>query len=362
MLTSQEQKFGLSYSTALYKIIIVEFLTFSAFFTYSNLGKSSLSTGIYILLIFLGFLLIYPLLSIGRPLYILSEEGIRQKKFFFIPRKISWDKVQSISYPSLRLFGGKDAITLDMGSSKLVISLTEINKPLELLEALNDYKPYGFNKYETSEYLRKHFDREKIFYVTWLYILIGVAVLIMATIAMPYVWLEDNKYSKLWAILFFTILFITIFLSFALYKDAHRRKALVKATLLFWLIIFLAPFVVEENAYYNMKALRAEKNKDYISAEKYIRKAIAIHPEGYSYYETFGKILFGLGKYNESIQQFRFLLEKDKRLTDYYKAYYHLWIGKSLLKLDRLDDARKEFQTVEKFNIKEFNKEVEALL
>ena len=362
MITSYEQNFHLSYSTAFYKIIIVAFLTFSAFFTYSILGKSSLSIGIYTLLIFLGFLLIYPLLSIGRPLYILSEEGIKQNKFFFLPRKISWDKVKSISYPSFPLFGGKDAITLNIGFSKLVISLTEINKPLELLEVLNGYKPFGFNKYETSEYLRKHFDREKIFYIALLYILIGVAVLIMATIAMPYVWLEDNRYSMLWATLFFTILFITIFLSFVLYKDIHKRKALVKATLLFWLIIFLAPFIVEENAYYNMKALKAEKSKDYIAAEEYIKKAIEIHPEGYSYYETFGKILFGLRKYNESIKQFRFILEKDKRLTDYYKAYYHLWIGKSLLKMNRLNEARKEFQTVEKFNIEEFNKEVETLL
>lgn len=100
----------------------------------------------------------------------------------------------------------------------------------------------------------------------------------------------------------------------------------------------------------------AEKKGDYDSAEVYIRKAIQIHPEGYSYHETLGKILFHRRQYYECIDQFNFLLENDQRLTDYYKAYYHLWIGKALLKLNGIDEAKIELAKVKGADIDEFNK------
>jgi tetratricopeptide (TPR) repeat protein len=108
--------------------------------------------------------------------------------------------------------------------------------------------------------------------------------------------------------------------------------------------------------------MMAEKKGDYAAAVKHSRKAIEIYPEGYSYYETLGKAFFGLEEYEKSIYQFNYLLKNNKRLTDYYTAYYHLWIGKSCLKLNEIDWAREEFQKVKEFNIEDLNREIDLLL
>lgn len=363
MEISQEKTFYLSYSTSHYKIVILVFLLFAAFYAYSYLGVSFLSIVTYIFLIFLGSILVYPFFNIKRPLYILNAKEIRQNKFYFLPRLISWESIKSISYPASPLLGGKDAITLHRGPFQfMTISLADIDKPLGLLMALNHYRPFRLNESEASEYLQRHFDREKLFYTTLLYLCIGISVLLYASFYMPYVILEDNRYSSFWGLLFLLQLFFSLIISFLIYKNIGARRVFLSIVLFLWISVFLGPFIVEKNAYYNMRAMLAEKKGDYAAAERYSRKAIEIYPEGYSYYETLGKAFFGLGEYDKSIMQFNYILKNNKRLTDYYTAHYHLWIGKSCLKINEVDWAREEFQKVKEFNIEEFNREIALLL
>jgi hypothetical protein len=367
-MDTEEYKFYLSHGSAalLYKLVIIGFLCFAAFFVYEQLGITSSSALIYAFILVCAGILVYPLINSRKPMYIIDGIGIRQKKYPFLPHELPWSDIKSISYPADTIFGGEDSVFLDVQSSPLitrpfVISLSDIDNPPAFLEALNNFKPFGYDQLRGHIYFQRHHDKERILYITFLYLCMGISVLLMATFDMPYVWLEDNRYSTFWAVLFFSHLLFSGVLSFFAYKDIEKRKTIVKAAILFWFFVTLGPFVVEQNAYYNAKALMAEKRGDYKSAEMYIRKAIQIHPEGYSYHETFGKILFQQGQFTECIDQFNFLLVADKRLTDYYKAYYHLWIGKALLKLDRVDTAKEEFRKVKEFNIDDFNKELDTL-
>ncbi len=356
-------KYFISYSTSIYKLIIVGFLCFSFIYSYNLLGVSSLSIFIYLLFSFFGSILLYPLLNSKKPLYEINESGIRQNKYYFLKRNYSWSEIKSISYPSGSLFGGKSSITLHQANKQsFIVNLSEINTPLLLLESIDKYKPFGFKQYETQNFFNKHHDKERFFYITVLYLCVGIAVLVMATFDMPYVWLEDNKYNVFWAVLFFGHLFFSIFAAIFAYKDIQKRKSLVKSIILIWLFLFIGPFVVENNAYYNVRAIMAEKKGDYSSAEIYIRKAIEIHPDGYTYYETLGKALFGLERFSESIDVFNFLLKNDQRLTDYYNAYYYMWIGKSYVKLGIIDEAKKAFEETKKINNDKFNKEIEIIL
>lgn len=359
-MPTEEQKFYIHKSAHLSKKIIFLLACFALFFIYTQIGLDTLSIVLSAIILLFGSIVIYPLLTPNKPFYIVNDTGIRQNKLF-LPRQIRWQEVTLISYPSSPLMGGKDAVTLKMNAGYFVIGLSEVDRPFELLRSLMNYAPYDLSEYDAKLYFEKSFDREKIFYITLLYLISGLSLVIVAVVDAPYVWTEDNKYSQFWMLLFFAHFLFTIGISFSAYKNFTKRKLLVKSALIFWLFVFIGPFLIENNAYYNLRAMKALESKDYITAEQYIRKAIDIHPDGYTYHETLGKTLYGLRKYDESIDRFKFLLENDKRLTNYYIAYYHLWIGKSLVKQKRIDKAKNEFEMVKEHN-NEFNSEIEELL
>ncbi len=364
-MDTKEYKFYLSHgsSSLLYKIVMIGFLCFAAFFVYEQLGITVTSTFIYAFILICTIILAYPLINSKKPLYIIDDIGITQNKYLFFPKNLPWSHIKSILYPTNALFGGKNAVYLEMQSSRsVIISLSDIDDPSAFLQALNNFKPFGYNQLQVQIYFQRHHDKERLLYITLMYLCIGISVLLMATFYMPYVWLEDNRYNTFWALLFFSHLLFFIVFSFFAYKDIHGKKTIIKTAIIFWVFIAIGPFIVEHNAYYDVRAIMAEKKGDHNSAEMYIRKAIEIHPDGYSYYETLGKILFHKGQFTECIDQFNFLLETDNRLTDFYKAYYHLWIGKALLRLDRIDVANEEFKKVKEFNIDDFNKELNTLM
>lgn len=368
-MDTKEYKFYLSHgsSSLLYRLVISGFLCFAAFFVYGQLGITASSVVIFIFILLCASILVRPLLKIKSPLYVIDSSGIKQNKYSFLPKEVRWSDIKDISYPANTLLGGKDSVSLEINSHSLlnrpfVISLSDIDDPIGFLETLYQHKPYSYDQSQTRIYFQRDHDKEKILYITLLYLCMGVSVLLMATFDMPYVWLEDNRYNVFWGVLFFSHLLFSVVLSFFAYKDVQKRKGIVIFAIIFWFFVTLGPFIVEQNAYYNLKAIMAEKKGDYASAEVNIRKAIQIHPEGYSYHETFGKILFHKEQFTESIDQFNFLLENDKRLTDYYKAYYHLWIGKALLKLNKIDEAKAELKKVRDANIEDFKKELTTLI
>ena len=132
--------------------------------------------------------------------------------------------------------------------------------------------------------------------------------------------------------------------------------------MLIWLVVFTGPFLIEKNAYYNARAKYAEKTDNYFEAEQYIRKAIQIHPEGYSYYETLGRVLFGLGDFAGALDTFSFLLDEDERLTPYYRYYYRLWQARALLESGRLREAREIIDILIKSGGGDFDEELRELL
>lgn len=359
---AKENRFYLDQSAALYKKIMTGFICFALFFVYLHLGVSPLSIFLTIFFLLFGSILLLPSLNKERPLYIISEEGIKQNKVFFLQRLLKWADVKSILYPSSSLMGGKDTVILNIRSGTFPIGLSDVDQPFELLKCLNRYKPFDLNEEKLKIYFEHSFDREKMFYIILLYIVISVAALLMATFDMPYVWTEDNKYSHFWAALFFVHFFFSVFVAFSAYKEFNKRNSFVKSAIGIWLFVFLAPFLLESNAYYNVRAMKALEANDYATAEEYIKKAIELHPAGYSYYETYGKALFGLGKYDESVNTFKYLLEKDPRLTDYYIAYYNLWIGKSLLRMNRQEEAKRVLGKARELKIEKLTREIDNLL
>lgn len=366
-MASEESKFYLNHGSAasLYRFVIISFLCFAALLIYEQSGVTIASAVIFAFIAGCARILIPPLRNSKKPMYTIADSGITQNKYPFLPKEIPWSHVSSITYPAMLLLGGKGAVSLDMQSGvfmsrPFVISLADIDDPPALLRALNGFKPFGYDQAEGELYFQ-HFDKERTLYITILYICFAISFLGISLFEMPYIMLENNRYSTFWGVLYVAFLFLSTALSIFVYKDIKKRKTLVKAIVFFWFIIGLGPFLAEENAYYNLQGLMAEQRGDFDAAEFYLRKAIQIHPQGYSYHETLGKALFQKGQFAGCIEQFTYLLENNKQLTAYYKAYYHLWIGKALLRLNRIDEARIELEKVRAAAIEDFKAELATL-
>lgn len=101
----------------------------------------------------------------------------------------------------------------------------------------------------------------------------------------------------------------------------------------------------------------AEKNVNIAEAEELILFALAEEPKNGAFLDTYGWILFRLGRYPEAQKQF---LSAEELIKDDYVLYYHL--GKTYLELGDKENALKNFIKANEFiGNPDFNKIAEII-
>lgn len=296
------------------------------------------------------------------PSLVITEKSIIHHQLIFFRKEIPWSRIKTTSYfvgsTDLLSFLNKYVIVLKGDNDELLleINLLVIDNPLELIQAIDSHVPCSVDL-GALDTVRK--DRNRYFYFTLCLMNVTIPLLFGGSFSGAYTWNEGNRYAPYWMALFIIYLFFVIFYSIYVFKYEEKRKLFLIRSFIAWILIFIGPIAVEKNAYYAMKAVIAGQTGNLQEAEVYINKAIALRPEGYvAYYQTLGEIQFEHQDYNGTIKTFQYLLSRDASR----KSTYHFWIGRSLVKLGRIEEAKKEFDHVRSINPSLYENEINRSL